>query len=340
MQQSSNEGGMNTYQDPQINDDLVEVYTSLSEVLMPSIHAGLPEWMALSGREWPFYEACIRLAGGLENPQLDQCALALSEVPISSLDRRLDEYEALFIGNGNPPIWLNESYYANGRIIGPILFSTLDMYQEAGLKIEGAELADHAGLELAFLAYLVDKEKNDPEFFREWKQARQLFIKNHCERWLPEVGRLMSRSIYPGWSAIGLLIIALFSSTVNNINNNNALPNIAEPELCTLCGFCVQVCPTGALRIHEDEKNSSLHLETSLCNSCTNCMKICPEKVLLLSASLPDQTRILLRESPLARCSNCGDKTFSQAELDYTQKILGSPEWLGYCLKCRSRNIG
>jgi TorA maturation chaperone TorD len=169
---------MNTYQDPQINDDLIEVYTGLSEVLMPSIQAGLPEWVASSGTQWPFYEACIRLADGLNNPNLDQCASTLSEVPVSSLDRRSNEYEALFIGNGNPPIWLNESYYVNGRIVGPILFSTLDMYHEAGLKIEGAELADHAGLELAFLAYLVDREKNDPEFYREWKQARQLFIKN------------------------------------------------------------------------------------------------------------------------------------------------------------------
>jgi ferredoxin len=337
---SSFGGDMNTYQDPQINDDLVEVYTGLSEVLMPSIQAGLPEWVAFSGTQWPFYEACIRLADGLNNPNLDQCALALSEVPVSSLDRRSNEYEALFIGNENPPIWLNESYYVNGRIVGPILFSTLDMYQEAGLKIEGAELADHAGLELAFPAYLVDREKNDPEFFREWKQARQLFIKNHPGRWLPEVGRLMSRSIYPGWSAIGLLIIALFGSAVNQTNDKNVLPNIAEPDMCTLCGFCVQVCPTGALRIHEDEKSSSLYLETSLCNSCTNCGKICPEKVLSLSASPPDQSQVLLRESPLASCSNCGEKTFSQAELDYTQNILGNPDWLAFCLDCRSRSIG
>lgn len=338
--QPSIEGGMNTYQERQIKEDLIEVYASLSEVLMPSVQVGLPEWLASSGKEWPIYEACVHLAEELENPKLDQCVRALSEIPISSLDRRLDEYEALFIGNGNPPIWLNESYYVDGRIVGPILFSTLDMYKEAGLDIAGAELADHAGLELAFLAYLVDKEKNDPEFFREWKQARQLFIKNHCERWLPEVGRLMFRSIYPGWSAIGLLMIALFSSTVNKINNKNILPHIAEPDRCTLCGFCVQVCPTGALRIHEDETMSSLQLETSLCNSCTNCMKICPENVLSLSVALSDQTQVLLRESPLARCSNCGEKTFSQAELDYTQKVLGNSEWLAYCLKCRSRSIG
>lgn len=339
MQLSRTGGGMITYQDPQIIDDLIKVYTCLSEVLMPSIQAGLPEWVALSGREWPFYEACVRLAERLNNPKLDQCAKALSEVPKTSLDKRYNEYEELFIGNGNPPIWLNESYYVGERIFGSLAFSIQDIYEEAGLKIAGAELADHAGLELAFLAYLVEEEIKDREFSSELKQARQLFIKNHPGRWLPAVGKKMSRSSYPGWCAIGLLIVAIFSAANSKKNRQDIVPNIIGPELCTLCGFCVQVCPTGALRILEDKKKTSLQLETSLCNSCPNCRKICPEKVLFLYESLSEDPLVILRESPLASCSNCGEKTFSQAELEYTQKVLGNPEWLRYCLKCRSRSI-
>lgn len=149
----------------------------------------------------------------------------------------------------------------------------------------------------------------------------------------------MSRSVYPGWSAIGSLIIAIFSSGIIQQDWQNNVPNIVEPDLCTLCGFCVQVCPTKALRIHEDEKTTFLQLEASLCTSCANCRNICPEDVLSLSASSPNQAQVLLRESPLAKCSNCGETTFSQAELDYTKKVLGNPDWLAYCLNCRSRHI-
>ena len=332
--------GMITYQETRINDDLIEVYGCLSEVFMPSVQAGLPEWIALPGMEWPFYEACIRLAKTTKNPKLEQCAIALSEVPISSLDRRSGEYDALFVGGGSPLIWLYESYYANERMFGPTTLSIHNIYKEVGLEIVGAELADHAGLELAFLAYLLDQEKKDLEFRSEWKQARDLFTDNHAGRWLPEVGKQMSRSVYPGWSAIGSLIMAIFSSGFIERDWQNNVPNIVEPDLCTLCGFCVQVCPTNALRIHEDEETTFLELETSFCTSCANCRNICPENVLSLSTNLSNQDQILLRESPLATCSNCGETTFSQAELDYTHRMIGNPDWLAYCINCRSGRMG
>ncbi len=331
--------GMITYQETRINDDLIEVYTSLSEVFMPSVQAGLPEWIALPGREWPFYGACIRLANATQNSKLEQSAIALSEVPISSLDSRLSEYENLFVGEGSPPIWLYESHHVGGRIFGPISFSIHNIYKEAGLEIVGTELADHAGLELAFLAFLVDKENTEIEFRNEWKQARDLFTKNHAGRWLPEVGKQMSRSVYPGWSAIGLLIISIFSSDVIQKDRLNIVPIIEEPDLCTLCGFCVQVCPTQALRIRENGKTAFLQLNPSLCTSCENCRNICPENVLSLRTNLSTQAQVLLRESPLSKCSICGETTFSQAELDYTKRVIGNPDWLEYCTKCRSERI-
>jgi ferredoxin len=329
---------MITYQDSHI-DDLINVYTCLSEVLMPSVQAGLPEWLALPGKEWPLYESCVRLAKVLENPKLDQCAIAFSEVPISSLNLRSGEYEELFFGNGSPPIWLHESQFVDGRIIGSTSFSIQSIYKQAGLEIIGAELPDHAGMELAFLAYLADKEKEDIEFRSEWKKAKDLFTENHVGRWLPEVGKQISRSSYPGWSAIGSLISAIFRTSVIQQDSKNPVPSIEEPELCTLCGFCVQVCPTQALKIYEDSI-TSLRLKPNLCTSCANCRDICPENVLSLSVSLVRQDQISLRESPLATCPACGETTFSQAELDYTNRILGNPDWLAYCIKCRTRQIG
>lgn len=331
--------GMITNQEIQINEDLVDIFACLSEVLLPSVQTGLPEWLAWPGGDWPFYSACIRLANGLKNPQLEDCAMAFSGVPASTLNSRFSEYESLFIGEGRPPIWLYESHYVDGRISGPTSFSIHNIYKEAGLEIAGAELADHAGLELVFLAYLVEKEVKDIEFRCDWKQAREVFTKNHAGRWLPEVGKRLSRSVYPGWSAIGSLIIAILHPPEIQTDGQYIIPNIVEPDLCTLCGFCVQICPTRALRIHEDENSTSLQLETRLCTSCTKCRNVCPENVLSLSLPIITKDQVILRESPRARCSKCGATTYSQAELDYTQRILGNPVWLAYCLNCRSQNI-
>jgi len=331
--------GMFVFQKAQVSGDLFDVFSCLSEVFIQSVRSGLPEWIALPGKEWPLFEACARLASELEIPKLNQCTSALSEVPISTLDSRSDEYDKLFVGEGSPPIWLYESHYVGGRVFGPTSNSILNIYREAGLEIIGSELADHAGLELAFLAFLVGKEITDLEFCNEWKLARDMFARNHAGRWLPEVGKQISRSIDPAWSSIGLLISAIFSPAVDHTARINVVPGIVETELCTLCGFCVQACPTNALRILEDEKRTSLLLETSICNSCKKCRNICPEEVISFSAALPNQTQVLLRESPRARCSICGETTYSQAELEYTQRILGNPDWLAYCLNCRSQHI-
>ena len=90
---------MNTYQEPQNIEDLIEVYSYLSEILLPSVHVGLPGWVALAGNDWPLFDVVIRLENEGKTPKLDQCIRALSEIQESSLDKRITEYGSLFIGN-------------------------------------------------------------------------------------------------------------------------------------------------------------------------------------------------------------------------------------------------
>lgn len=326
-------------QDSQLQVDLAEIYSCLAEVLLPIDQAGLPVWFTLPGREWPIYYASIRIAQAQDNQELDQSARAIAKVPVSSLANRSKEYETLFIGDGRPPIWLYESHYVDGRIFGPTFCSIRNIYNEAGLEIDGVELADHAGLELSFLAYLVEREIQDFEFRRIWKQARHLFLHNHCKRWLPEVGYQISRSAYPGWNALGMLLTVLFSSSIEPPIGNDLIPILETPDLCTLCGLCTQMCPTKALRIQEDIKKTYLQLEITLCKPCSKCIMICPESLLSLRTNQSIKTKLILCESSRALCPECGRPTFSQAELDYVGRLLENPDWLGYCINCRPQHI-
>jgi NAD-dependent dihydropyrimidine dehydrogenase PreA subunit len=47
-----------------------------------------------------------------------------------------------------------------------------------------------------------------------------------------------------------------------------------DHTLCTGCGTCLDVCPTGAIRLYEDEYVSTI--EPALCNECLECLDVCP----------------------------------------------------------------
>lgn len=51
-----------------------------------------------------------------------------------------------------------------------------------------------------------------------------------------------------------------------------------RPLVCTLCGRCVEVCPTGALSM--DERTGAVILEESRCDSCGICVEECPVGVI------------------------------------------------------------
>jgi TorA maturation chaperone TorD/Fe-S-cluster-containing hydrogenase component 2 len=317
---------------------LSALYSGLSKAL--AVESAWPEWLSRPGKQWPLWVPAIRLAAQDQWPSMGAVVQALAEVPAASPRKRQAAYETLLLGNGGPSISFYESQYLNGRLLGPQMWAVESLYRQAGLEVQGAELPDHAAVELEFLAFLAEHEANDAEHSRDWRTVRQWFIKEHAGRWLPGVGRDLSQAADPAWAAIGRMLTVLLSPPRSkNRSKTHGLPAVAEADACSLCGFCVQVCPTQALWIAEDQETTRLQLAPTLCVGCRKCERICDSQALKLN-DLNDDVRsasvIGLRKSPRAVCPGCGSTTVSQAEMAAIVDRLGHhPAWLDYCLDCR-----
>lgn len=318
---------------------LHDIFTGLAEGLATPNQEGLPAWIAAPGKDWPLFEPAVQMAAENPSEAWVQAVTALEQVSSSSITYRREAYENMFFGRSSPPIWLYESVHREGRFPGSSSFSVAAIYKRAGLEVVGAELADHASNELAFLAYLIEKEASNENEFETWAALRRLFIKNHASRWLPEVGRKLSRSRSPEWAAIGYLLIVSLLPTSPKLVSSSAkigIPFIQQESQCNLCGFCVQVCPTNALAIREDEQVTELWLQSEICIHCAICVKICNPGALAIGEEEQLRQHILLKASARAICPLCKNATVSQAELGAVAEFLGErPAWLEYCLSCR-----
>ena len=298
--------------------DRAALYAAFAEVL-----AAPPAWLCLPGREWPLFELGVHLLPG--SPAL----LGLSTLPAETPCERLARYEALF-GSGRPRFWLHESGYLSGRILGGQTFNVARFYRNAALEVNGGELPDHAALEMSFLAYLT--ERGDLE-------TERAFLDQHVLRWLPGLGRSLSGCDDPLYATLGQFLADFLARVttpaVSEQDPGTAqAPRLAGKGSCTLCGFCTQRCPAGALYIHETEATTSLVLNPEKCNGCGRCIPACQDGLLILIDPIQKQTQFLF-ESERVPCSSCGEPTVSRAEINYMIQKIGHPDWLELCLTCR-----
>ncbi|MCB9433765.1 MAG: molecular chaperone TorD family protein [Ardenticatenaceae bacterium] len=309
-----------------------ELYHALAEVLVPPML-----WMTQPGMMWPLYEAARALRPFSHSAR--QAAETLASIGTETEQERLARYEAAFMGNGRPRLWLYESMMVNGRLLGPETQKLALLYQTAGLQMVSSELPDHASMELTFLGYVAEMQVNDPENRWRWQKLERSFIKKHAGRWLPEVGRALARSGDDVYAPIGSLLANWLEEALQPPRQPKTavfLPTIPTPADCTLCGFCVQICPTKALAVYETEQETALLLATAACIGCRKCEHICDTQAIKMAATTEiSPPAAALRRSPRAVCAGCKRPLVSQAELDYVARQLGHPAWLNYCLDCR-----
>lgn len=309
------------------------LYQMLAEALAPE---GPPEWMAEEGRSWPLYEAAAGV--GSISPSARRAVVSLEEVTSRPLERLKESYATLFTGSFRPHCDLYESTWVSGRPMGPASVQVERLYRAAGLEIEGAELADHAAYELAFLGYLAGMDESELE---------RKFIREHAGRWLPSLGRRLTFSGDGVYGTLGALLAGWLEEalrrpvdTCNKAQRSVLRPSIPNPEACSLCGFCVQVCPSRSLQIVESETETILYLNHETCRGCERCHKACEFEALMLVPwqNLPvmhPETRVRLRSSLRASCAICDSPLVSEAEMAFMRQELGNPFWLECCQECR-----
>jgi len=302
--------------------DRADLYALLAETL-----AEPPDWMSLPGREWPLYASVVALAS--EFPGAGQHLNRLAGIPPEPTRLRQERYAALF-ASGKPRFWLYESAALTGKILGPQTFELARLYRAAGLEIVGAELPDHISLELTFLSHLVGSSQEKG------------FLERHAP-WMIALGHALSRSDDQVYAPVGALLADWLESALAGLppvgtkGKGVRLPVLPDPDDCTLCGFCAQVCPTRALQVLEDARHTSLVLETASCIHCGKCERVCEFHVLEMGPSATgDAGSKILRQSPQVECRHCGQPVVSQAELDYIVSQIGEAAWQHLCLDCRS----
>ncbi|MEK6256971.1 MAG: hypothetical protein N2C13_06620, partial [Chloroflexota bacterium] len=97
---------------------LAKIYTYLAEALAATREQELPSWFSKPGRQWPFYTSVTELADQQVNPAYSLAKEAMTALPPCSKNILWEQGEQLFYNYGERALWLNESYYVDGRFPG------------------------------------------------------------------------------------------------------------------------------------------------------------------------------------------------------------------------------
>jgi ferredoxin len=320
------------------------IYDSLAQTMAdPAMMAGFPG-------QSPLAEAVVQGAKILGSAACRRAMFSLEELPpVAGADLRR-RFELVVSRPGQRPISLHESLAVTGHLVGPPTQETERFYRKFGVETMN-DLPDSASVELSFLAFLAEREAQALESghegeVRQTRRELRAFLTDHVMRWLPQVGRALAVSGDPYFTVIGTLLEEFLKEeqlrllTPRNGATNADIPFVVCADLCSLCGFCVQTCPTGALLVTETDRDTNLVLDPTRCIGCAKCLPVCPDNALGMMPRMGVASRaVIMRQSPRARCPRCNEFTVSQAELDAVFTRLEADAELRYrlslCNRCK-----
>jgi ferredoxin len=122
---------------------------------------------------------------------------------------------------------------------------------------------------------------------------------------------------------------------------------IVDPDACTMCLACVNLCPTAALRA--DDNGAELAFREAVCVQCGLCERGCPEGAIKRHPrfdyqALQTQDMIVLNRAAMAKCSECG-RPFMPANLltSASKRLRGDSDTIRHakamlkvCPQCRA----
>lgn len=150
--------------------------------------------------------------------ELEEVLEGLDRTNPEACDRLLWDYTRLFVGPYHLPCPPYESVYTTPErlLLQDAVQEVQDLYLRAGVQV-GTEqfMPDHVGVELGFLAALVEKAASHPDEALRYAGLAETFLETHLRAWLPRfasdleaaaetpfyqsLARLLKQVIEQGW---------------------------------------------------------------------------------------------------------------------------------------------
>ena len=181
------------------------------------------------------------------------------------------------------------------------------------------------------------------------RESASPFAASILSRTLPSAGRPKRRALL---DTLRELKTTVDTPSIVDLPSGASFGEIlVNPQRCTLCFACTQLCPTGAL-VANNDKIQQLVFRESACVQCGLCEQGCPEKAIKLHARFApsaldeNTTRVLYQDEQLA-CKSCGTPFISRRLLASSlERLKGHPllakggrESLMTCPSCRQRGM-
>ena len=109
---------------------------------------------------------------------------------------------------------------------------------------------------------------------------------------------------------------------------------------CTGCGACVEVCPTGAIRLVDGETGRYAEVRQSECRGCEACVETCPEGAIMPVGESVVEGELVQEEAELVQEeAELVPLEWQHRELWLARPVPKALTWLGAVLVFAAREI-